>query len=245
MGQRPGASSDTVSLTSAMLDMTLIRPGTIVLRAYVLPCDYSPGPRPREFGTLREKIQLLKRGDSTMILQITRAPLLSGGYVLDSALYDARTLAPLRGRARSRSLFVEMHFRPDSLAWHVEQPGHPGYSGGARIPSGAYSVVSDRLLVRALKNPAALSHKLARLTFVDMPGPETDVAFEGYLGVSQTDSVPFPSVRAQRAWAIALGSGADKVFFVDARTHELLGWEQAELEGTCPLRYVRLRQTAQ
>jgi hypothetical protein len=192
---------------------------------------------------MREEVRWVERGDSTKILQITRRPLLHGALALDSSLYDGRTLTPVWWHGHVGSLFVEMLFGTDSVAWRVEQPKRRTDSGGARIPIGAYSVGSDRLLVRALKNPQAFVPKLAKLTFVDMPTPWTDVAFEGYLGVAEADSIPFPGARAQRAWAIALGSGADKVFFVEPGTHELLGWEEAEQEGTCPLRYVRVPET--
>lgn len=242
-GQDWPAPADTVALTSAMLDGSLIRPGTAVFRAYELPCPFSPGRAPRQFGVLREEVRWLERGDSTLILQITRRPLLYGAMAVDSSLYDRRTLAPVRWRGHVGSLFVEMLFGTDSVAWRVEQPKRRTDSGGARIPPGAHFVGSDMFLVRALKHPEPLTDKLATLTFVDMEGPHSDVVFEAYLGVAWADSVPFPGVPIRSAWAIALGSGADKVFFVEPGTHELLGWEEAEQEGTCPLRYVRVHQT--
>jgi hypothetical protein len=239
VGQRPGVPSDTVALEPTMLDPSRIQTDTAIFRAFVLPCEYGPHQRLRQFGELKEVVLRKGHGDSTLLLKVTWEPLLAGGYVIDSSAYDGHSLMPIWTRVHSALTSVDIAFYRDSVTWRVRP--RTRQSGSARIPHGSYAAAGDRLLVRALRNPRALTGKLMRVPFVNPPGFEGEAAFEGYLFVAPADSFHSPGIRTSGAWAVQLGSGQDNTFFVDRRTHELLGWEVAEWEGTCPLRYVRSR----
>ena len=226
-------------MADSLINGTAIGGDTAVYRAYVLPCEYSPGHAPRPFGILTEILQRKKRGGATALLVVTREPLLTGGYSLDSTLYDGRTLAPIWSRTSSRSLSADIRFFNDSITWRVQMAGGRTQSGRARVPVGSYFAGGDRVLVRGITNPALLVGKLIRVPFVSTPGIELDAGFEGYMFVAPADSFQATGIRTKGAWAIQLGSGADNTFFLRRGTRELLGWESAAWEGTCPLRYVR------
>ena len=238
--QHGRSSADTLTLSPTMLATSFIQPQRTVYKAYVLPCANDPRGEPRYFGVFIERTQLVKRGDSTFIRQITRSPLLSGGYAFDTAMFVQHSLIPVLLRGHAGSLSIAMNFWNDSVTWEAKQGNVVEDVGRAPMPRGAMAVVGDRLLVRSLKDLGKLTGKVVRVNFIDMPGMGTGAIFEGYLAVSSTDSVPLPHEGIRSGWAVAVGSGSDKVYFLDPHTRQILGWERAENEGICPLRYLEL-----
>lgn len=234
-GQSP---IDTLPLSPTMLETSFIQPQRTVYKAYVLPCANDLRGKQRSFGILIERTELVKRGDSMFVRQITRIPLLSGGYAFDTAMFLQSSLVPVLFRGHVGTLSIAMDFRNDSVTWETRQGNALEDVGRSSAPRGAMAVAGDRLLVRSLKDPGKLADRVVRVHFIDMPGIGTEAIFEGYLAVSSTDSLPLPEGRIRPGWAVAVGSGADKVYFLDPQTREILGWERAESEGICPLRYL-------
>lgn len=95
-----------------MLDMSCLRAGTVQFVAYVVPCEFSPWRTPRVLGVLTEGLSYRREGDTTVLVQVTREPLLIGGYGVDSSAHDSGPLAPLWSRSHAKSLTGRVLFYP-------------------------------------------------------------------------------------------------------------------------------------
>lgn len=136
-----------------------------------------------------------------------------GDTVVDSVVFDARTLIPLWEHAHGRESFAVRFTRTLITGW-LEEAGSPGRTLSATAPGFAYSATMDNVVVRSL--PLAPGYQTV-LPFWDGDRLELDTVRVRPLGVSDTG-----------AWVVDFAEPyAVETLWIDRATRRVMRHEYA------------------